>query len=317
MSKPTTFDEYIGQTNAKEVLKMLVKEAKMMEQPFPHTLLIGPSGIGKTILSYIIANQLETKVYETVGTSLVTNQDVIDVFIGVLAKYNQIERKSPIVLVIDEIHNISRKAAEDLLLPLSEGKIVVNSYGDKELKRLPPFTLIGATTNPGNLVTTLKSRLKKIILELYTTADIEAIISTTVDRMKIKVNKEAIHEIAKRSRSTARVAVDDYLQTMLSDMHVNGDSGITKINTDRVFSLLQIDDLGLTPTDRRYLTYLLKVERAGLANIAMALTIDEKTLVEDVEPMLVREGLVMITPGGRRPTIIAKQHLLGSDIVDL
>mgnify|MGYP001600700129 FL=1 len=77
--------------------------------------------------------------------------------------------------------------------------------------------------------------------------------------MKIKVNKEAIHEIAKRSRSTARVAVDDYLQTMLSDMHVNGDSGITKINTDRVFSLLQIDDLGLTPTDRRYLTYLLKV----------------------------------------------------------
>ena len=304
--RPTSFDEYIGQTKVKESLSVYIQAAKSRKESLDHVLLYGPPGLGKTTLSHIIANELGSQFKVTSGPAIEHAADLA----AILTNLNQND-----VLFIDEIHRLN-KTVEEILYPAMEDFaldfIVGKGPSARNMRlKIKPFTLIGATTRAGMLTNPLRDRFGVICrLELYSTEELSIIINRSAKILGIKIDQDASIEIAKRSRGTPRIAnrllkrVRDYAQVL-------GQGHVTKEIASKTLQIMEIDDLGLDTIDRKIMMSIINKFGGGPVGLdTLAATISEDaTTIEDVyEPYLLQLGFISRTPRGRIALEPAYKH---------
>ena len=305
--RPKTLQDYIGQDKVKENMKVYIEAAKKRGEPLDHVLLYGPPGLGKTTLSNIIANEMNSNIRITSGPAIEKPGDLAALLTN-LAPND--------VLFIDEIHRLNR-SVEEILYPALEDfslDIIIGKGPSARSIRLdlPKFTLIGATTRAGSLSTPLRDRFGIINrLELYNVDDLETIVKRSANIMEINIEPEGAREIASRSRGTPRIA-NRLLKRVRDYATILGNGNITKEIAKIALDRLEIDELGLDEIDRKMLkTIILKYSGGPVGIETLAATIGEETeTIEDVyEPYLMQIGFLSRTPRGRMATKNAYEHL--------
>lgn len=305
--RPQSIDEYIGQSEVKENLKIFIKAAKMRGEPLDHTLLYGPPGLGKTTLANIIANELGSNIKTASGPAIEKTGDLA----AVLSTLEQGD-----VLFIDEIHRIPRFVEEILYSAMEDFTIdivVGTDSASRSIKiDLPPFTLVGATTRAGDLTGPLRDRFGIVSkLNYYTIEELKNIVKRTSRVLDYEISDDAALEIARRSRGTPRIAnrlfkrVRDYACVMENDV-ISYD--VASYALDR----LKVDKEGLDETDYNLLKAIIERFNGGPVGIeAISSSIgEEQTTIEDVyEPYLLQNGFLKRTPRGRMVTEKAYEHL--------
>ncbi len=305
--RPKTLDEYIGQREVVERLRIALEAAKQRGEPLEHTLLYGAPGLGKTTLATVIANELGVGILTTAAPALERAGDVM----GYLLSLKRGE-----VLFVDEVHRLPRHV-EEFLYPVLEFFRVDFNLSKRPGARphrfeLPPFTFIGATTRAGNLSKPLRDRFGlKFRLDFYSVAELTQIILRAANLLGIPIEEAGAMEIARRSRGTPRIA-NRLLRRVRDYAQVKGDGCITLEIACQALSMEGIDELGLDLLDRDYLTALIREFNGGPVGIealAAVLQEDARTLEEMVEPFLLQIGMVRRTPQGRVATEKAYLHL--------
>lgn len=306
--RPSSLEEYVGQTDIKENLKVFIKACKMRDEVLDHVLLYGPPGLGKTTLAHIIAHEMGTNIKTASGPSIEKSGDLAAIL-------SQLEPGD--VLFIDEIHRIPRYI-EEILYPAMEDFVldIVIANGDGTSRNLridlPPFTLVGATTRAGDISAPLRDRFGITAkLNYYTDEELFQIINRTSKVLGMPIMEEAAWELARRSRKTPRIAnrlfkrVRDFALVFDQDTI---DEEITKTSLSR----LKVDEDGLDQIDIQYLEALITKFNGGPVGAQTVATSigEEVTTIEDVvEPYLLQEGFVKRTPRGRVATEKAYCHL--------
>lgn len=305
--RPSSFEEYVGQSDLKQNLGVFVGAAKMRSESLDHVLLYGPPGLGKTTMSMIIASEMGTNIKITTGPSIEKAGDLVAIL-------TQLEAGD--VLFIDEIHRLP-KMIEEVLYPAMEDYCVDIVIGKDAATRsvridLPPFTLVGATTRAGDLSAPLRDRFGIVSkLEYYTTEELIKIIDRTSKVYDMPMEKEAMAELARRSRGTPRIA-NRLFRRVRDFAQFNGDGQITLERTQEALTRLKVDHLGLDDVDHKYLLGIIERFRGGPVGLeALAASIGEEpqTLEDVYEPYLLQTNLIKRTPRGRVATIEAYQHL--------
>ncbi len=305
--RPDSIDEYIGQKDVKENIKVFIEAAKIRNETLDHVLLYGPPGLGKTTLANIIANELGSNLKTASGPSIEKSGDLAAVL-------STLEPGD--VLFIDEIHRMPRYI-EEILYPAMEDFtldiIVGNDASTRNIKiDLPPFTLVGATTRAGDLTGPLRDRFGIVSkLQYYTVEELEQIIKRTSRVLSIPINDDAATELAKRSRGTPRIA-NRLFKRVRDFALVKGDGIIDKDIVTLALNRLKVDELGLDETDYQLLKAIIEKFNGGPVGIeSIASSIGEEvTTIEDVyEPYLLQTGLLKRTPRGRMATKKAYDHL--------
>ena len=305
--RPQSIDEYIGQSEVKENLRIFIKAAKIRGEALDHTLLYGPPGLGKTTLANIIANELGSNIKTASGPAIEKTGDLA----AVLSTLEQGD-----VLFIDEIHRIPRLVEEILYSAMEDFTIdivVGTDTSSRSIKiDLPPFTLVGATTRAGDLTGPLRDRFGIVSkLNYYTIDELKQIVKRTSKVLDYEIDEDAALEIAKRSRGTPRIAnrlfkrVRDYACVMEKDI-------ITKEVASYALDKLKVDKEGLDETDYNLLKAIIERFNGGPVGIeAISSSIgEEQTTIEDVyEPYLLQNGFLKRTPRGRMVTEKAYEHL--------
>lgn len=305
--RPSTWDEYVGQEKIKENLRILLTAARERSHAAEHVLLYGPPGLGKTTLAHLIAKTLGTNMRATSGPAIERVGDLAAILTNL----------SPgDVLFIDEIHRLS-KTIEEVLYPAMESGVLDIIIGKGPSARtvqleLPPFTLVAATTRISLLSAPLRSRFSggTFRLEFYTDTEIARILHRSAELLSVATNEETLTDISKRCRATPRTA--NYLLKRCRDLAQLEGGDITKDITDKTFSLLEIDTLGLHASDRAILEAIVHKFNGGPVglNTIAAATGEEQATIEDVlEPYLIRQGLIERTPRGRVATASAYAHV--------
>jgi Holliday junction DNA helicase RuvB len=305
--RPLLLKEYIGQSEAKEMLSVYIKAALTRNESLDHVLLYGPPGLGKTTLARIIANELHVNIKTLSGPAIERAGDLA----SVLTSLNEGD-----VLFIDEIHRLPRyveemlySAMEDYTLDLMVGK---DTTAKSIRVELPPFTLIGATTRFGDLTSPLRDRFGVVLrLNYYSVPELENIISRSAQVYERPISTDACHELALRSRGTPRIA-NRLLRRVRDFADVLSDGKITYEITTKALDKLNIDKQGLDVTDIKYLECIIEHFHGGPVGLdAVAASIGEvKETIEDVyEPYLLQEGYINRTPRGRVATRKAYEHL--------
>ena len=305
--RPQTLDEYIGQTKVKENMKIYIEAAKKRGEPLDHVLLYGPPGLGKTTLSNIISNEMNSNIKITSGPAIEKPGDLA----ALLTNLSEFD-----VLFIDEIHRLS-KSVEEILYPALEDYTLDIIIGKGPSARsirldLPKFTLIGATTKAGSLTTPLRDRFGIVHrLELYSEADLAKIVKRSAGILEVQIDEKAAIEIAKRSRGTPRIA-NRLLKRVRDYAAVLGDGDIDLKITKLALNKLEIDELGLDEIDRKLLdTMIVQYGGRPVGIEALAATIGEEvdTLEDVYEPYLIQIGYVSRTPRGRIVLPPAYKHM--------
>ena len=295
--RPETIEEYVGQEDVKENIKVFVEAAKLRNEALDHVLLYGPPGLGKTTLAFIIANELGSNIKTASGPSIEKSGDLAAIL-------SSLEPGD--VLFIDEIHRMPRYI-EEILYPAMEDfslDIIVGGEGKSRNIRidLPPFTLVGATTRAGDLSSPLRDRFGITSkLQFYTTDELSKIIKRTARVLKTEIDEDAALELARRSRGTPRIA--NRLCKRVRDFAlVRGSGKIDLSITNEALDRLKIDKMGLDKTDHDLLLAIINKFNGGPVGIeAISSSIGEEvTTVEDVyEPFLLQNGLLKRTARGR------------------
>jgi Holliday junction DNA helicase RuvB len=305
--RPVRLPEYIGQLEVVETLKIAIEAALQRQEPVDHVLLHGPPGLGKTTLAHIIATEMGGNLTVTSGPAMEKGGDLI----GVLTHLEAGD-----VLFIDEIHRLP-KVVEEFLYPAMED-FAIDFMFDKGVHarshryRLCPFTLVGATTRVGLLSAPLRDRFGIFrSLDFYSEQDLVQIARRSAALLQVPMAEDAAHELARRSRGTPRI-VNRLLKRVRDFAQVRARGRVTAPTVKEALALEGVDDKGLTDLDRRYLGTIIRFYKGGPVGIeAIAATLQEETdtLVDLVEPFLLKIGLITRTSSGRRASEEAFKHL--------
>ena len=309
--RPQILDEYVGQKEVKENLRVFIEAAKMRDESLDHVLLYGPPGLGKTTLAHIIANELGANFKTASGPSIEKSGDLAAVL-------STLEPGD--VLFIDEIHRLP-KFIEEMLYPAMEDfelDIVVGSDSSSRSIKidLPPFTLVGATTRAGDVSSPLRDRFGIVNkLEYYTDEELSSIVKRTSRVLDMPITDSAALELAKRSRKTPRIA-NRLFKRVRDFALVDGLDEINDEVTKKSLNRLKVDEYGLDRIDIEYLSTLIEKFNGGpvgVETISSAIGEEISTLEDVVEPFLMQEGFIKRTPRGRVATEKAYKHIGISD----
>ncbi|MDQ5950607.1 MAG: holliday junction helicase RuvB [Patescibacteria group bacterium] len=305
--RPSTWDEYIGQEAIKKNLSILLSAAKERNQIPEHILFYGPPGLGKTTIAHLIAKETGSQMKATSGPAIEKVGDLASILTNL---------SSGDILFIDEIHRLN-KTIEEVLYPAMESGVLDIIIGKGPSARtiqleLPAFTMIGATTRIAMISSPLRSRFSGGVhkMEFYTEDEIGKIISRSSSIIGIEVEKEAVKEIAKRSRMTPRTA--NYLLKRARDFAQIQKSSISNKIVSEALSLLGVDEMGLVESDRKLLQTIIEKfggGPVGLNTLSASLSEEEATIEEFHEPYLLQLGFIERTPRGRIATQKAYTHL--------
>lgn len=305
--RPSAFDDFTGQHKIVENIKIFVEAAKRRKEALDHVLLHGPPGLGKTTLSYIIANELGVSIKVTSGPVLDKPGDLA----GLLTNLEDGD-----ILFIDEIHRLSPVVEEYLYSAMEDYKIDIMLDSGPNARSvqitLNPFTLIGATTRSGLLTSPLRARFGiNARLEYYDSKLLTDIVLRSSDILKTPITEEGAYEIARRSRGTPRIA-NALLRRTRDFAQIKGNGEIDTNIANYSLNALNVDSHGLDEMDNKILLTIIEKFKGGpvgLKTIATAVGEDEGTIEEVYEPFLIQEGFMMRTPRGREATELAYKHL--------
>ncbi|MBR5642026.1 MAG: Holliday junction branch migration DNA helicase RuvB [Firmicutes bacterium] len=309
--RPKRFEDYVGQTNVTDNLKIYIQASKMRREPLDHVLFYGPPGLGKTTLAGIIAEEMGVDLRITSGPAIGRAGDLA----AILTNLNEGD-----VLFIDEIHRLNRaveevlySAMEDYALDIVTGK----GPGASSIRfELPHFTLIGATTRAGSLSAPLRDRFGILAkFELYNEDELAQIMKRTARILNVEIDDESRRMLAARSRGTPRVA-NRLLKRVRDFSQVMGDGKIDRPIVESTLRALGIDELGLEDLDRRILKLIIEQFQGGpvgIDTIAASLGEERVTIEDAYEPYLMQAGLLHRTLKGRMASINAYRHL-GLDV---
>ncbi|MSP78745.1 MAG: Holliday junction branch migration DNA helicase RuvB [Dehalococcoidia bacterium] len=307
--RPRRLEEYVGQQQVKNNLRIAMQAAKQRKEALDHTIFYGPPGLGKTTLAYIIAQEMGVNIRVTSGPAIEKPGEMASL-LTVLEPYD--------IFFIDEIHRLSRLVEEVLYPAMEEQRVDVvlpgKGPGSARMLRinLKPFTLVGATTRFAMVSAPLRERFGSIYrLDFYTPEDLEIIVLRSAEKLGIKIEPAGATEIAARSRGTPRIA-NRLLRRLRDFAQVRGKGVITKAIAQESLASLQVDPMGLDLIDVKLLTSLIEKYGGGpvgLETLAAAVGEESDTVMDVYEPYLLQLGFLDRTPKGRVATPLAYRHL--------
>ena len=304
--RPRSLDEYIGQDQVRQSLRVFIQAARQRGESLDHVLFHGFPGLGKTTLAYIIANEMGAGIKVTSGPVIERPGDLAAILTSLQAGD---------VLFIDEIHRLNH-VVEEILYPAMEDfqldLVIGQGPGARSVKMdLPRFTLVGATTRTGLLTPPLRDRFGVILrLDYYRPDQLVAIIRRTARVLNIEIDPEGAMELGCRSRGTPRIA-NRLLRRVRDFAEVGGHAVISRQVADQALTMLNVDPLGLDEMDRRILLTLMEKFQGGpigLETLSTAVCEEKNTLEDVYEPFLIQSGFLIRTPRGRMATVAAYEH---------
>ena len=305
--RPLTFDDFTGQEQVLDNLKVFVDAANLRKEPLDHTLFHGPPGLGKTTLANILANELNVGIKVTSGPVLDKPGDLA----GLLTNLSERD-----VLFIDEIHRLSPVVEEYLYSAMEDFRIDIMIESGPNARTvqidLEPFTLIGATTRSGLLTSPMRARFGiSSRLQYYNAELLTTIVQRSAGILKVPISMESAIEIAGRSRGTPRIA-NALLRRVRDFAQIKGNGSITIEIARYALNALNVDKHGLDEMDNKILTTIIdkfKGGPVGISTLSTAVGENSETIEEVYEPFLIQEGFIMRTPRGREVTELAYKHL--------